>query len=61
MSRLLAALALALLAAVLPTAAAAQQEYPNHTVTMIVPFPPGGVADITARPLAEVMGRHLKQ
>jgi tripartite-type tricarboxylate transporter receptor subunit TctC len=61
MSRLLAALALALLAAVLPTAASAQQEYPNHTVTMIVPFPPGGVADITARPLAEVMGRHLKQ
>jgi tripartite-type tricarboxylate transporter receptor subunit TctC len=61
MSRLLAALALALLATALPTAAAAQQEYPNHTVTMIVPFPPGGVADITARPLAEVMGRHLKQ
>jgi tripartite-type tricarboxylate transporter receptor subunit TctC len=24
---------------------------------MIVPFPPGGVADITARPVAEAMGR----
>jgi len=61
MSRPLAALALALLAAVLATAASAQQDYPTHTVTMVVPFPPGGVADITARPLAEVMGRHLKQ
>ena len=28
---------------------------------MIVPFPPGGVADITARPVAEAMGRFLKQ
>ena len=28
---------------------------------MIVPFPPGGVADITARPVAEAMGRALKQ
>ena len=28
---------------------------------MIVPFPPGGVADITGRPVAHVMGRLLKQ
>ncbi|NEX62196.1 tripartite tricarboxylate transporter substrate binding protein [Noviherbaspirillum sp. 17J57-3] len=28
---------------------------------MIVPFPPGGVADIAARPIAEAMGRYLKQ
>ena len=41
--------------------AAAQTDYPSHTVTMIVPFPPGGVADITARPAAEAMGRFLKQ
>jgi tripartite-type tricarboxylate transporter receptor subunit TctC len=28
---------------------------------MIVPFPPGGVADITGRPTAHVMGKLLKQ
>ena len=42
-------------------AAHAQTEYPSHPVTMVVPFPPGGVADIAARPLAEAMGRFLKQ
>jgi tripartite-type tricarboxylate transporter receptor subunit TctC len=41
--------------------ALAQGDYPNHPVTMIVPFPPGGVADITGRPAAEAMGRFLKQ
>src|SRR3954465_12241786 len=41
--------------------AAAQSDYPSHPITMIVPFPPGGVADITARPVAEAMGRILKQ
>ena len=41
--------------------ARAQSDYPTHPVTMVVPFPPGGVADITARPVAEAMGRFLKQ
>ena len=36
-------------------------DYPDHPVTMIVPFPPGGVADITARPVAEALTRMLKQ
>jgi tripartite-type tricarboxylate transporter receptor subunit TctC len=40
---------------------AAWAEYPDHTITMIVPFPPGGVADAVARPLAEALGRELKQ
>jgi len=51
-------LAAAMLAAGL---AFAQSDYPSHPITMIVPFPPGGVADITGRPVAEAMGRYLKQ
>jgi tripartite-type tricarboxylate transporter receptor subunit TctC len=41
--------------------AAAQDAYPSRPIQMIVPFPPGGVADITARPTAHVMGKLLKQ
>jgi tripartite-type tricarboxylate transporter receptor subunit TctC len=52
---------LAMACALLALGAHAQSEYPARTVTMIVPFPPGGVADITARPVAEAMGRFLKQ
>ena len=52
---------LAAAAATLALAAHAQSDFPNHPVTVVVPFPPGGVADITARPVAEAMGRALKQ
>ncbi len=33
----------------------AQQPYPSHPVTFINPFPPGGAADVVARPLAAVL------
>ena len=53
---------LLLLACAMFTAlAGAQDAYPNKPITMIVPFPPGGVADIVARPAADAMSRHLKQ
>lgn len=51
--------AAALAAAGLP--ALAQEEFPTHPLTMLVPFPPGGVADAVGRPVAEAMGRALKQ
>ena len=54
-------LGLPLLAGMLALPALAQDDYPNRPVTMVVPFPPGGVADTVARPVAEAMSRHLKQ
>ena len=39
----------------------AQSGYPERPITMIVPFPPGGVADTVARPVAEALSRELKQ
>lgn len=39
----------------------AQGAWPEgKTITMIVPFPPGGVADTVARPVAEALARELK-
>lgn len=53
-TKLAAGLALALLGA---APAAAQQDYPNKSVKIIVPFGVGGPADIFAR----VMGQHLSE
>jgi tripartite-type tricarboxylate transporter receptor subunit TctC len=56
-TRILSGIALALVA----ISAAAQEAYPARPVTMIVPFPPGGVADLTGRPIAAAMEKILKQ
>jgi tripartite-type tricarboxylate transporter receptor subunit TctC len=54
---LLVTLALAL---GLPAGAAAQDGYPSRPITLVAPFPPGGVADLTARPVAAAMEKVLK-
>jgi tripartite-type tricarboxylate transporter receptor subunit TctC len=38
-----------------------QDAYPSKPITMVVPFPPGGVAEIVGRPLAAVMEKSLHQ
>src|SRR5213593_4763488 len=49
---------LAVLAAV--AVASAQEPYPSRPITMVAPFPPGGIADLTARPVAAAMEKVLK-
>ena len=41
--------------------AGAQSRYPDRPITLIVPFAPGGIADITARTVAELMAKSLGQ
>lgn len=43
------------------TCARAQSDFPNRPIQLIVPFPAGGPADVTARILAEDMARRLGQ
>ena len=37
------------------------QDYPSRPLTLIVPFPPGGVADNVARPVAQALSKQLGQ
>ena len=54
-----AAAALPLAQTALSNAAFAQSPYPSRNITMIVPFPPGGQADLAARPVALALERIL--
>ena len=54
-----AAAALPLAQVALAEAARAQAAYPTRNITMIVPFPAGGQADLAARPVALVLERIL--
>ena len=50
-----------LLAALWPAAGALAQAYPTKPIRLVVPFPPGGAADLTARTLGQKMGDQLGQ
>jgi tripartite-type tricarboxylate transporter receptor subunit TctC len=58
LSRVCSLALLALLVAGSPTLA--QEPYPSRPITLVAPFPPGGVADLTARPVAAAMEKALK-
>ncbi|MDO8704417.1 MAG: tripartite tricarboxylate transporter substrate binding protein [Sulfuricaulis sp.] len=52
----------ALLLAAFAFAPAAQaQDFPNKPIHLVVPFPPGGLTDVTARKLADLVARDLGQ
>lgn len=44
-----------------PAAPVLAQAFPNKSITLVVPAPPGGVVDATGRLLAEAMARQLGQ
>ena len=48
-------------AGLVPELWGAEEEYPARSVQIIVPFPPGGNADLVARPLAAALEKILKQ
>jgi tripartite-type tricarboxylate transporter receptor subunit TctC len=58
LSRAVALVVLAVL--VVPAIGATQEAFPSRPITLVAPFPPGGVADLTARPVAAAMEKVLK-
>lgn len=43
----------------LPRLTTAQEPWPSRPITMVVPFPPGGQADLAARPIAQALEKLL--
>ncbi len=52
-------LSLLVASALAPVAAVAADEYPSRPISIIVPYPPGGNADVALRALAEDMEKDL--
>ena len=55
------AAALAIITALVSSAQIQAQTFPNHVIRLIVPFPPGGPADVMARLAAQSMTETLGQ
>lgn len=51
----------AFLALVVALSAAQAQDYPNRAIRLIVPYPPGGGMDVTARVIGQKLGEILGQ
>ncbi len=49
------------LAAALSRTARGQPDWPTRPITMVVPYPPGGTSDLSARPVAPRLGELLGQ
>jgi len=58
---MLALVRLLTISAIVVCSTAAAQEYPNKSIRFIVPFPPGGSADILARTVGEKLASAMKQ
>lgn len=58
---LVALLTSAMLGLSIHPGAFAQEKYPSRPIQMVVPFPPGGVADIVARALSPALEKGLGQ
>lgn len=56
MTWLLPAIAMAVAA---PVGVQAQADYPSRDITLVLPFGPGGIADITSRVVADALGKKL--
>lgn len=57
---MLAGLAAASAGALLTQPGRSQPAWPSRPITMVVPFPPGGQADLAARPIAQALEKLLK-
>ncbi|HEX5508853.1 MAG TPA: tripartite tricarboxylate transporter substrate-binding protein, partial [Pseudolabrys sp.] len=59
--RFAAALVCLMAALAFPVLSSGADNYPSRTITVIVPYPPGGASDVVARIITDGMSRALKQ